>query len=161
MSHDSPPDDTAPATPDPQAASLRADKWLWFARFFKSRGLAADVCKAGKLRVSGTKVAKASHPVRPGDVLTFPQGQEVRVVRVRALGTRRGPASEAATLYEDMDPPTSKRPASKRPTSTDPAAADPAAKPAPPPGANRPQGAGRPTKRARRELDRLRGENGT
>jgi len=141
------PGDTAAGSSETGEASLRADKWLWFARFFKSRNLAADLCKAGKLRVSGTKVAKASHPVRPGDVLTFPKGRHVRVVKVLALGLRRGPAAEAATLYEDLDPPQA-------------AGSPPPAPEGAPPGANRPPGAGRPTKRERRELDRLTGKDG-
>ena len=59
----------------------------------------------GHLRVNGAKVAKPAQPVAPGDTLVFTQGRTIRVVRVVALATRRGPASEAATLYEDMTPP--------------------------------------------------------
>lgn len=135
----------SPESGESGEASLRVDKWLWFARFFKSRSLAAELCKSGKLRISGTKVAKPSHPVRPGDVLTFPKGPHVRVVRIRGLGTRRGPAAEAVTLYEDLDPPPA-------------AGSAPSAPQGAPPGANRPPGAGRPTKRERRELDRLTGK---
>ena len=82
--------------------SLRMDKWLWQARFFKTRALAARVCAAGRLRVDGVKITKAHFAVRPGQVLTFPQGRRIRVVRVLALGDRRGPAKEASTLYEDL-----------------------------------------------------------
>jgi len=115
----------------------RLDKWLWHARFFKTRGLATRLCNAGRLRVGGEIVAKAHHTVRPGDVLTFPQGRHVRVVRVRALAERRGPAPEARQLYEDLKPPSRE-----------------SRLPAP---AARPPGGGRPTKRERRALDKLRG----
>ena len=69
---------------------LRVDKWLWHARFFKSRGLAGGLVASGAVRVNGERIAKAAHAVRPGDVLTFPQGRTIRVVRVLGLGTRRG-----------------------------------------------------------------------
>jgi ribosome-associated heat shock protein Hsp15 len=133
-----------PGPPDPQAPGIRADKWLWFARFFKSRSLAAKVIGNGDLRVSGTKVSKANTTVRVGDVLTFPQGRAIRVIRVLALGARRGPASEARTLFRDLQPPEPR---------------DSLPRGAPPPGGNRPKGAGRPTKRERRELDRLHGRD--
>lgn len=82
--------------------SIRLDKWLWQARFFRSRALAAKLCAAGRARVDGMTVDKAHYPVRPGHVLTFPQSRRIRVVRVIALGARRGPAAEAALLYVDM-----------------------------------------------------------
>lgn len=82
--------------------SQRIDKWLWQARFFKSRGIAAKLCNSGKIRIDGAKIDKSHYAVRPGHVLTFPQARRIRVVRVIALGTRRGPATEAATLYEDL-----------------------------------------------------------
>lgn len=81
---------------------LRADKWLWFARLVKSRSLGAALCLSGRLRVNGTAVSKAATPLRPGDVLVFPWGGAVRIVRVRALGTHRGPAPEAQLLYDDL-----------------------------------------------------------
>jgi ribosome-associated heat shock protein Hsp15 len=112
----------------------RLDKWLWFARFCKSRTLATKLCAAGRVRIAGEIVHKAHHLVRPGDVLTFPQGPHIRVVRVLQIGTRRGPATEARTLYEDLSPPL----------------------PAPPADAMREPGSGRPTKAERRALDRLR-----
>lgn len=83
--------------------TLRLDKWLWQARFFKSRGLAHRACEAGRVRVNSVRTKKAHHAIRPGDVLTFPQGHRIRVVRVAALGERRGPAREAQTLYEDLE----------------------------------------------------------
>lgn len=88
--------------------SLRIDKWLWFARFFKSRGLAAKVVQSGKLRVDSTPISKPSRTVSPGQVLTFPQGKAIRVIKIVDLGTRRGPAPEAQALYEDLSPPASK-----------------------------------------------------
>jgi ribosome-associated heat shock protein Hsp15 len=121
------------------AETLRLDKWLWHARFAKSRSLAARLVQETGVRVNGARAAKAAAPVRPGDVLTFAQGRVVRVVRIVALGGRRGPATEAQALYDDLDPPQPNRPA---PEQTEPAA--------------RPQGSGRPTKAERRALDRLR-----
>jgi len=90
------------SAPDAASAGLRLDKWLWQARFFKTRVLAAQLVGKGRLRINQTIVTKAHHRVRPGDVLTFPQGRIVRVVRVVDLGSRRGPASEAQTLYEEL-----------------------------------------------------------
>ncbi len=123
----------------------RLDKWLWYARFFKTRTLAGKLCNAGKLRVNGDPIAKAHYRVRRGDVLTFPQGGRIRVVEVRAFGVRRGPAAEAQTLYEDLAPPAT-RPAAAE-TRPDSARAAP----------HRDTGAGRPTKAERRAIERLRG----
>lgn len=89
---------------DSAEEGLRIDKWLWRARFFKTRALAAKLAASGKLRVNSVRTARASRAVRPGDVLTFAQGERIRVVRVEALGERRGPAAEAAALYTDLDP---------------------------------------------------------
>lgn len=83
---------------------LRLDKWLWQARFFKSRGLSADVIESGHCRVNGNRVRKPGHGICVGDVLTFVQASHIRVVRVLALGLRRGSAPEAQTLYLDLDP---------------------------------------------------------
>ena len=90
------------SAPDSASAGLRLDKWLWQARFFKTRALATQLVGKGRLRINQTIVTKAHHRVRPGDVLTYPQGQSVRVVRVVELGSRRGPPSEAEALYEDL-----------------------------------------------------------
>jgi ribosome-associated heat shock protein Hsp15 len=94
----------APARPEARPV-LRLDKWLFQARFFKSRGLAAGMLAEGHARVNGLHVVKPGHSVGAGDVLTFPQGARIRVVRVLALGDRRGPAAEAQALYEDLAPP--------------------------------------------------------
>lgn len=83
-------------------AQLRLDKWLWYARFFKSRSMAARACAGRKVRLNRRVIDKPHHGVRIGDVLTFVQGPRVRVVRVQELGTRRGPAAEAGLLYEDL-----------------------------------------------------------
>jgi ribosome-associated heat shock protein Hsp15 len=85
------------------ADSLRLDKWLWHARFFKSRSLASKFCQSGYVRVNGEKTEKAHHTLRPGDVLTLPIGPRVKVVRVLTMGERRGPAPEARALYEELD----------------------------------------------------------
>ena len=121
---------------EPAAETLRIDKWLWHARFFKSRTAASKLCAGGRVRVNREVIAKAHHPVRAGDIITFPQGRTIRVVEVVALGARRGPASEAQTLYTDLTPPPPPREATPRT-------------------ARRERGADRPTKAERRALDRL------
>ena len=113
----------------------RIDKWLWHARFFKTRGLSAKLVTGGHMRVNGQRISKASHAVSPGDVLTFAKDHHIRLIRVLAIGQRRGPAPEAQALYEDLDPPQPRE-------RTDPA----------------PRTGGRPTKQDRRALDRLRGD---
>ena len=119
---------------DPQ----RLDKWLWHARLFKSRSLAARNCANGKLRVNQSIIRKPSAPVRVGDVVTFAQGARIRVIRVNAFATRRGPAREAVTLYEDLAPALPDDGQAPRPTAA---------------GA---RGGARPTKRDRRVMDQLR-----
>jgi ribosome-associated heat shock protein Hsp15 len=118
---------------------LRVDKWLWHARFFKSRTLAAKSVGAGHVRVNRKVVRKPNYMVQPGDILTFALGPHIRVIEVVALGERRGPATEARTLYSDLDPP-QPRPRSELP---------------PKPSGQRERGSGRPTKRERRATDRL------
>jgi ribosome-associated heat shock protein Hsp15 len=85
-----------------EIASLRLDKWLWHARFIKNRGLAEDLVASRRVRLNDQIVAKTHQLVRPGDVLTLTQPAQVRVLRVLALGERRGPASEARLLYEEV-----------------------------------------------------------
>ncbi|MEM6635656.1 MAG: RNA-binding S4 domain-containing protein [Pseudomonadota bacterium] len=89
---------------------MRLDKWLWHARFFKTRSLAARVISEHGVRVNGARVSKPARAVGTGDTLTFLQARQVRVVRILELGKRRGPAPEAATLYEDLSPPAPKPP---------------------------------------------------
>jgi ribosome-associated heat shock protein Hsp15 len=82
---------------------VRLDKWLWQARFFKTRALSAKAITSGHVRLDGTKILKSGKSVVAGQTVTFLQGSTVRVVRVLDLGTRRGPASEAQTLYVDIE----------------------------------------------------------
>ncbi|WP_338550683.1 RNA-binding S4 domain-containing protein [Roseovarius phycicola] len=119
---------------DTPETKIRLDKWLWHARFFKTRGLSAKLVSGGHVRVNRVKVSKPSHAVGSGDVLTFPQARDIRVIRIVAVSDRRGPAPEARALYEDLDP-LQARPKEILPQS--------------------PQfeGKGRPTKRDRRKLD--------
>ena len=95
---------------DAARPSIRIDKWLWHARFFKTRTLAASVVAAGKVRVDGTPVSKTSRAVSPDMVLTFVKEGEAKVVRILACGERRGPAPEAQSLYEDLSPEPEPRP---------------------------------------------------
>ena len=88
---------------------MRADKWLWHARFFKTRGLATKLISAGHLRVNSVKVTKPAQAIGPGDVLTFPQAKRIRVVKLLALSDRRGSAPIAQALYEDLTPIEEKR----------------------------------------------------
>jgi ribosome-associated heat shock protein Hsp15 len=85
----------------PERAKARLDQWLWFARFVKSRSLAARLCAAGAVTINGSTVTKANQAVRIGDTIAVPQGGWQRTVRVVALGNRRGPATEARQLYEE------------------------------------------------------------
>jgi ribosome-associated heat shock protein Hsp15 len=82
---------------------MRLDKWLWHARFFKSRSLATKFIEKSRCRLDGRTVDKPHASVSPDMVLTFALGPKVRVVRILALGERRGPASEARALYEEID----------------------------------------------------------
>ncbi|RRH94371.1 RNA-binding S4 domain-containing protein [Mesorhizobium tamadayense] len=121
----------------------RIDKWLFFSRAVKSRSLAAKLVVAGRVRINRDKAAQASDLVKAGDVLTITLERRILVWKVLGAGTRRGPAEEARTLYEDMSPP----PAPRGETVPD---AIPAL---------RETGSGRPTKRERRQTDRLLGDD--
>ncbi len=83
----------------------RIDKWLWHARFYRSRALAQEAAISGLVRLNGARIEKPGHGIKPGDVVTLPQGREVVAVRVLAIGLRRGPAKEARTLYEIVAEP--------------------------------------------------------
>ena len=114
--------------------SVRIDKWLWAARMFKTRSQATKACDAGHVSVDG-KAAKASRSVKPGMTVNVLAPGGRRILHIVALGDRRGPASVAQTLYEDQTPPE-------------------------PPRSNldvRERGLGRPSKRDRRALRRLKG----
>lgn len=119
----------------------RLDKWLWFSRFFRSRTSAGKACNASKVRINGRIVSKASATIKVDDVLTFPRGNHIRVVRILNLGQRRGPASEARLLYEDLAPP----------AASDKLSVGGRISPG-----QRDVGSGRPTKRERRAVDQLR-----
>ena len=84
-------------------AVIRLDKWLWQARFCKSRALAARLVSDGVVRVNAVRVVKPATAVRIGDGLSFAYGGRVRAVSILALGTRRGPAASVAGLYADLD----------------------------------------------------------
>ncbi len=119
----------------------RLDRWLWFTRLVKTRTLAAKFVESGKVRVNSVRITKPARTVRAGDVITATLHRRLRIVKVLSAGERRGPASEAQTLYEDLTPEPVK---------------DEKLTPHPAPAAIREPGAGRPTKRERRKLDRLR-----
>ena len=84
------------------ADSLRLDKFLWFARIVKTRTLAQSLAEEGRLRLNGRVVDKAHAPVRIGDVLSFAQRGQVRVLKVEALPPRRGPPAEARAHYCEL-----------------------------------------------------------
>ncbi|MBT6096988.1 MAG: RNA-binding S4 domain-containing protein [Marinovum sp.] len=88
----------------PPEQKLRIDKWLWHARFFKTRSLASKIVSAGHVRINGKKISKSATAVCTGDRLRFAQGRIEREVEVLGLGERRGPAAEAQTLYQDHTP---------------------------------------------------------
>ncbi len=120
--------------PPSPPATMRVDKWLWHARFFKTRTLASKLAAAGNIRVNGQKQNRAAASVRAGDVLTFPLNQHIRVIEIVALSIRRGPVPEAQALYIDRDPPQPKKRAEKIIEGA----------------AYRDAGSGRPTKKQRR-----------
>ena len=122
------------------AARQRLDRWLWFTRAVKTRTLAAKLISEGKVRVNRTRVTKPSQTVKPGDTVTAVLHGTARVLEVVDVGSRRGPAAEAATLYIDKTPPDEPEVKTANPAAV----------------AKRERGAGRPTKRERRETDKLR-----
>jgi ribosome-associated heat shock protein Hsp15 len=115
----------------------RLDKWLFFSRAVKSRTLAQKLIESGAIRVNSERTERTDHKVGPGDVLTMNVHERLLVWRILDAGERRGPATEAAGLYEDLSPPPIPREAK------------------PPVHAAREAGAGRPTKKERRDTDRL------
>jgi ribosome-associated heat shock protein Hsp15 len=118
----------------------RIDKWLWHARVVRTRSAAATLAASGHVRVNGQRIDAASRIVRAGDVVTVALDRAVRVLKVIGFVERRGSADSTPGLYADLTPPSNVR-----------------ATPAP---AAREPGAGRPTKRDRRAIDRLAGEDG-
>jgi ribosome-associated heat shock protein Hsp15 len=127
---------------DHDSGRTRLDKWLWAARFFKTRALAAEAVEGGKVQVNGDR-PKRARPLQVGDELRIRLGPYEHAVTVRALSNRRGPASEAAGLYEETAASRSAREALAIQLKTLHAAFGP--------------DRGRPTKKDRREIDRLRG----
>jgi len=117
--------------------SMRIDKWLWAARFFKTRSLASDAVKTGKVLVNGEK-AKASKEITIGNTLTIRQTIFTKTIEVQALPVRRGPASEAAELYRETPESIVKREQLREQQLAQPAL--------------RRSGLGRPTKRERRQI---------
>lgn len=117
----------------------RIDKWLFFARVVKSRSLAAKLAVAGRVRINGEKSDQAADAVRVGDTLTITAERRILVYKVLDLGARRGPADEARLLYEDLSPPPTPK-AEALPDAVPPM---------------RDIGGGRPTKKERRQTDRL------
>ncbi|MDQ3136710.1 MAG: S4 domain-containing protein [Gemmatimonadota bacterium] len=123
---------------------VRLDKWLWAARFFKTRALASEAIAGGKVQVNGDR-AKRARPVQPGDEVRVRQGHYEFLVVVRALSARRGPAAAAAELYEERPASVAAREAMALQLKTLHAAFVPEK--------------GRPTKRDRREIERVRGRS--
>ena len=120
----------------------RLDKWLFFSRAVKSRTLAQKLIESGVVRVNSERTDRTDLKVGPGDVLTMTVHTRLLVWRILDAGSRRGPATEAALLYEDLSPPPVPREA------------------VPPVHAEREPGSGRPTKKERRDTDRLWDEPG-
>jgi len=87
-----------------EETTLRLDKWLWYARFFKTRTQATKLIQCGKLRLNGDIITKPHRAASVGSILTFPKAKNIRVIKIVKLGQRRGPASEATSLYEDLSP---------------------------------------------------------
>jgi len=118
----------------------RIDKWLWHARVVRTRSAAAALADAGHVRINGQRVDAASRAVRVGDVVTVALDRAVRVLKVLGFAERRGSADDARRLCESLEP-------------------SPAAERRPLPAAMRDAGAGRPTKRERRAMERFTGED--
>ena len=117
----------------------RIDRWLWHARVVRTRPVAAALAESGRVRVNGQRINAPARTVRTGDVLTIALRDSVKILRVTGFAERRGSANDASLLYEDLSEPVPPRAVVSRP-------ADPGRDP----------GAGRPTKRDRRALDRMR-----
>jgi ribosome-associated heat shock protein Hsp15 len=123
-----------------EAGTVRVDSWIWSVRLVKTRSMAAAACRAGHVRVNGER-AKPAHPVRPGDQVRFRHDGRERVVVVSRLVRKRVGAPVAVECYIDKSPPPPPREAVA-------------------PAGRRDRGTGRPTKRDRREMERLRGDRG-
>ena len=126
------------------ADRVRIDKWLWAARFFKTRSLATDAVDGGKVELNGER-AKPAKAVKPGDEIRLRLGPFEHILIVKALGDRRGPASVAQSLYEETEASRAAREKLSGQLKLAPAAFVYEEK-------------GRPTKKDRRDLNRLRDE---
>lgn len=123
------------------APAQRLDKWLWFARCARTRSACQKLVQDGRVRINGARTRANAASVKPGDVLTLTLSGRIRILKVLAAGDKRGNAAAAAELFEDLSP-TLPRP-DRPPTALEQAIRAP--------------GAGRPTKRDRRRIERLRG----
>ena len=123
---------------------MRLDKWLWAARFFKTRAIAADAVDGGKVHLNGERVKRAKN-VRAGDEVRVRLGPYEHRVVVRALSERRGPATEAATLYEELEESRAAREALQAQRRVESMGMS--------------RESARPTKRERRQLDDFRGRD--
>jgi ribosome-associated heat shock protein Hsp15 len=121
----------------------RIDKWLWHARVVRTRSAAAALAISGHVRVNGQRIDAASRAVRLGDVVTVALDRSVRVLKVAAFAERRGPAESAGVLAEDLMPVSEPTPSRRAAAAA---------------GVRQP-GSGRPTKRDRRAIAHLRGED--
>ncbi len=115
----------------------RLDKWLWFARFVKTRTLAQTLCAGGHVKVNGTTARRGHQKVKIGDTIEMVLGPVRRTVTVVAFGERRGPAPEAQALYDEPEPPSHLKPLDDRSV------------------AKRAPGTGRPSKKERRALNAM------
>jgi ribosome-associated heat shock protein Hsp15 len=127
---------------DPEIQSQRIDKWLWHARIVKTRTLASELSSGGKVRIDKRRVSRASQTVHLENIITVPQGHRIRVLKVVGFTLRRVSASLVATLYEDLTPIVEKQESDSL---------NPAQKLR----QGRDVGSGRPTKKQRRQTDRL------
>jgi ribosome-associated heat shock protein Hsp15 len=133
-----------------RGSTQRLDQWLWFARITKSRTLAQTLITRGKVRINRIKTDKPSTLVKPGDVLTVVVAPSVRSLEILAIGLRRGPATEARLLFNDLamaSPPRTSNEATLQDLQNAGRSAV------------RADGAGRPTKRERRQIDKLKGRS--
>ncbi|MBZ0217678.1 MAG: RNA-binding S4 domain-containing protein [Fimbriimonadaceae bacterium] len=129
--------------PGPEIQSQRIDKWLWHARIVRTRTLASDLSAAGKVRIDKRRVTRASQLVHSGNVITVPQGDRIRVLKVTGFTPRRVSASLVSVLYEDLTPAPAPDQTSRSANS------------GPKFRQGRDTGSGRPTKKERRQTDRL------
>lgn len=116
------------------------DKWLWHARVVRTRTAASELAGAGRVRINGARIDAPSRAVKPGDVVTVAL-ERVRILKVVSFAERRGSASDASLLFEDMTPAFHATKEAARTREGEPVTREP--------------GAGRPTKRDRRAIDRL------